>query len=145
MRGGFLRRGARPTGNPFVAFPDGVRGMPGDRSADPLPAQAPVPIAENLTVRALRMKGVPEANITAAAGNPELMQRLIVQNYGSRPARPSRNEELEQSFLITMRGVIEDFCRRMNQPRRTSAPSAEAPHRMCVSRPALVSLSATGA
>jgi hypothetical protein len=109
MRGGFCVEVRAPTGNPFVAFLDGVRGMPGDRSADPLPAQAPMPIAENLTVRALRMKGVPEANITAAAGNPELMQRLIVQNYGSRPARPSRNEELEQSFLIMMGGVIEEL------------------------------------
>jgi hypothetical protein len=44
-----------------------------------------MPIAENLTVRALRMKGVPEADIVAATGNPEL-QRLIVRNYGSRPA-----------------------------------------------------------
>jgi hypothetical protein len=103
-----------------------------------------MPIAENLTVRALRMKGVPEADIVAATGNPEL-QRLIVRNYGSRPARPSRNEKLEQSFLTTMRGVIEDFCRQMNQPRKTSAPSAEAPHRMCVSRPAPMALSATGA
>jgi hypothetical protein len=54
----------------------------GDRSTDPLRAQPPTPPAQNLTAQALRMKGVPEADIAAAIGNPELIKRLIMQNYG---------------------------------------------------------------
>ena len=60
-----------PAGNPFVAFPTAFAACRAIDPRDPLPAQAPVPTAEKLTVRTLRMKGVPEANITAAAG-PEL-------------------------------------------------------------------------
>jgi hypothetical protein len=59
-------------------------------SADLRRAQPPAPTVENLTVRALRMKGVPDADIAAAMANPELMKRLIVQNYGSGSAQPSR-------------------------------------------------------
>jgi hypothetical protein len=50
-----------PTGNPFAGF------------------MAP---KENLTARALRMKGVPEADIAAAAAAPELMKQLITQHFG---------------------------------------------------------------
>jgi hypothetical protein len=50
-----------PSGNPF--------------------AGSPRPAEQNLTVRALRMKGVPEADIAAAGGNPELMKQLITQNF----------------------------------------------------------------
>jgi hypothetical protein len=50
-----------PSGNPF--------------------AESPRPAEQNLTVRALRMKGVPEADIAAAGGNPELMKQLIHQNF----------------------------------------------------------------
>ena len=49
-----------PTGNPFAGF------------------TAP---KENLTARALRMKGVPEADIAAAAADPELMKQLITQHF----------------------------------------------------------------
>jgi hypothetical protein len=55
--------------------------LPVDRPADPLPAQPPVPTAQNLTAQALRMKGAPEADIAAATGNPELIKRLIMQNF----------------------------------------------------------------
>jgi hypothetical protein len=53
-----------------------------DRPADFLRAQPPAPPAPNLTVQALRMKGVPEADISAATGNPELMKQFVIQHYG---------------------------------------------------------------
>jgi hypothetical protein len=53
----------------------------GDRSADFLRAQPPAPPAQTLTAQALRMKGVPESDITAATGNPEMIKQLIMQNY----------------------------------------------------------------
>jgi hypothetical protein len=37
---------------------------------------------QNLTVRALRMKGVTDADIAAGIGNPERMKQLINQNFG---------------------------------------------------------------
>src|SRR5947207_786564 len=40
---------------------------------------------ENLTTRTLRMKGVPEADIADAIGNPGKMQEVLNQYYG----RPS--------------------------------------------------------
>jgi hypothetical protein len=43
----------------------GLSWLRGDRSADPLRAQAPTPAPQNLTAQALRMKGVPEADIAA--------------------------------------------------------------------------------
>jgi hypothetical protein len=52
------------------------------RSADFLRALMPAPPAPNLTVQALRMKGAPEADISAATGNPELMKQLVIQHYG---------------------------------------------------------------
>jgi RHS repeat-associated protein len=54
----------------------------GDRSANPLRAQPPARPAQNLTAQALRMKGVPEADIAAATGNPDLMKQLIIQHFG---------------------------------------------------------------
>jgi hypothetical protein len=59
----------------------GLSWLRGDRSTDPLRARPPTPPAQNLTAQALRMKGVPEADIAAAMGNPELMKRLIIQNF----------------------------------------------------------------
>jgi hypothetical protein len=54
----------------------------------PLPgAQQPKLPAQNLTAQVLRMKGVPEARIAAAIGDPALMQQLINQNFGPGPAR----------------------------------------------------------
>jgi hypothetical protein len=52
-----------------------------DRSADPQRPQPPAPTAQNLTAQALQTKGVPEADIAAARGNPELMKQLIIQNF----------------------------------------------------------------
>jgi hypothetical protein len=53
------------------------------RSADFLRAQPSALPTRNLTTQALRMKGVPEAEIAAAAGNPELLKQLIIQQYGT--------------------------------------------------------------
>jgi hypothetical protein len=64
-----------------VLTADTTAASPG-RSADFLRAQPPAPPAPNLTVRALRMKGVPEADISAAMGSPELMKQLVIQHYG---------------------------------------------------------------
>jgi len=60
-----------------------------DRPADFLRAQPPAPPAPNLTVQALRMKGVPEADISAAIGNPKLLNGLILQHYRPGPAEAS--------------------------------------------------------
>jgi hypothetical protein len=57
------------------------------RSADFLRAQPPAPPASNLTVQALRRKGVPESDIAAAVNNPDLLKHLIIQHY--RPASGS--------------------------------------------------------
>jgi hypothetical protein len=56
--------------------------LPANRSVDSLRAQRPTPPAQNLTSQALRMKGVPEADIAAATGNPEMLRQLIMKNYG---------------------------------------------------------------
>jgi hypothetical protein len=39
--------------------------------------------AQNLTVQAFRRKGVPDAEIAAAIGNPERMKQLINQHFGA--------------------------------------------------------------
>jgi hypothetical protein len=57
--------------------------LPANQSADLPGAQPAAHAAQNLTAQALRMKGVPETDIAAATGNPELIKRLIMQNYGS--------------------------------------------------------------
>jgi hypothetical protein len=65
--------------------------LPVNWSADPRRAQPPAPPTQNLTTQALRMKGVPEADIAAATGNPELMKQLIIQHYGpSSAGAPAR-------------------------------------------------------
>jgi hypothetical protein len=68
-----------------IAGPDLTPNIPATspgRPADFLRAQPPDPPAPNLTVQALRMKGVPEADISAAMGNPGLMKQLVIQHYG---------------------------------------------------------------
>jgi hypothetical protein len=50
--------------------------------ADPRRAQPSAPTTQNLTTQALRMKGVPEADIAAATGNPEMMKQIIIQHFG---------------------------------------------------------------
>jgi hypothetical protein len=72
-----------PTGNPFSGFPADDREAPDGRPASfaGVPQQ-PKPVAQNLTVHALRMKGVTDADIAAAIGNPKLMQQIINQSYG---------------------------------------------------------------
>jgi RHS repeat-associated protein len=61
------------------------------RPADGLRLQTPAPTTQNLTTRALRMKGVPDADIAAATGNPELMKQLIIRHYGFGSARAPTN------------------------------------------------------
>jgi hypothetical protein len=60
----------------------GLSWLRGDRFTDPLRAQPPAPPAQNLTAQALRMKGVSEADIAAAIGNPDLMKQLIILHFG---------------------------------------------------------------
>jgi hypothetical protein len=43
--------------------------------------------SQNLTARVLRIKGVPEADIAAAIGNPARMQQLIARTYGPGAAK----------------------------------------------------------
>jgi hypothetical protein len=47
-------------------------------------APQPASTAQNLTIRTLRMMGVPEANIAAAINDPAQMQGLLNQLYGRR-------------------------------------------------------------
>jgi hypothetical protein len=74
-----------PTDNTLQASPNGVRGLAGPQ---PLASQRmgppPTPTVQNLTTRALRMKGVPEADIGAAINDPGKMQDLLNQYYGRR-------------------------------------------------------------
>jgi hypothetical protein len=44
--------------------------------------QPPAQTEQNLTAQALRTKGVTEADINAAIGNPELINQLIIRHYG---------------------------------------------------------------
>jgi hypothetical protein len=70
---------AFPLPGPADASADtGLSWLRGDRRTDPLRARPPAPPAQDLTTQALRMKGVPEADIAAAIGNPDLMKRLII-------------------------------------------------------------------
>jgi hypothetical protein len=74
-----------PTENAFPMVPNGARGTPGGY---PLASQrmAPQPAlpVQNLTAHALRMKGVPEADIGAAINDPAQMRDLLNQLYGRR-------------------------------------------------------------
>jgi hypothetical protein len=48
------------------------------------PSGQPTPAVQNLTVHALRMKGVPDSAIGAAINDPALMKGLLNQLYGGR-------------------------------------------------------------
>lgn len=52
------------------------------RAVNPSPG-FPAPPSQNLTVRALRMKGVPDADIAAAINTPTTMRQLINHVYGA--------------------------------------------------------------
>jgi HNH endonuclease len=79
----YLGQAQASTGNPFAAYPDGPRAVPTLQSADSQgTAPSPTPTAQNLTAHTLRTKGVPETDIAAAIGNPELMRWLINRNFG---------------------------------------------------------------
>jgi hypothetical protein len=71
-----------PTGDPFAGFSDGVSEATNNQPAYFAGVAQQRPTAQNLTARALRMRGVPEADIAAAIGNPDLMKQLVYQNYG---------------------------------------------------------------
>jgi hypothetical protein len=77
-------------------------------------AESPRPIAQNLTVRALRMKGVPEPDIASALDSPERMKQLINQNFGSGSAatRSASSEDAvapigdnRASTIAALRGI----------------------------------------
>jgi hypothetical protein len=76
-----------PPGPTDPSASTGLSWLPGDRSADPPIAQPPTRAPQNVTAQALRMKGVPEADIAAAIGNPEVMRQLIIQHYVPGSAR----------------------------------------------------------
>jgi hypothetical protein len=76
-------------------------------------AESPRPIAQNLTVRALQMKGVPEPDIAAAIDSPERMKPLY-QNYGpgSTATRSASGEDAvapigdnRASTIAALRGI----------------------------------------
>jgi hypothetical protein len=69
------------SGSPLPIFSNDLRGMRSDGPTDPSGAHPPAPIMQNLTGQALPMNGVPENDIAAAAGNPELMRKLINQTF----------------------------------------------------------------
>jgi hypothetical protein len=73
-------------------------------SADTLRAQPRAPTTQNLTTQVLRRKGVPDADIAPAKGNPELMKQLIIQLYGSGSARGPANGEHAPYGSGTARG-----------------------------------------
>jgi hypothetical protein len=62
-----------------TAINDAGRGQPAGTDGGAQPPQWPAP---NLTMRALRIKGVPEAHIAAAFDDPALMRQLINRNFG---------------------------------------------------------------
>jgi len=68
------------------ATSDALARARGPAPAAPLPGAAASGPYPNLTARALRMKGVPEADIAAAIKQPELMKALINGNDGSASA-----------------------------------------------------------
>ena len=84
------------------------------RPADPLRAQPPAPTAQNLTTQALRIKGVPDADIAAATGNPERMKQLIIQHYGPRPAQAPANIGYAPYANGTNRGLDGDSGQRFD-------------------------------
>ena len=66
-----------------LTIPDDARGMSGGRLQA---SQSIAPrAAQNLTANALRMKGVPDADIGTALNDPAQMQNLLNQLYGRRP------------------------------------------------------------
>jgi hypothetical protein len=117
-----------------LAGPDLTANIPAgspsrDWSADLRRTQPPAPTTENLNVRALRMKGVPDADIAAATSNPELMKRLIVQNYGSGSAQRPRpfplplspQGDISPDPAATGMSCSDAYlaCRRAGRPTRT--------------------------
>jgi hypothetical protein len=64
------------TDQPSAGLPSRVQAPAPNR-----PIGYPALPEQNLTVRALRMKGVADPDIAAAIGNPERMQQLINQNF----------------------------------------------------------------
>jgi hypothetical protein len=81
-------------------------------SADFLRAQPPAPPAQNLTVQALRMKGVPEADISAAMGNPEVIKGLVIQHFGPGPTSTAARTGLASDQGNASRGLFSDSSQR---------------------------------
>jgi hypothetical protein len=114
---------ASPSSPPGAAFPlpgsadasadAGLSWLRGDGSADPLRARPPAPPAQNLTAQALRMKGVSEADIAAAIGNPELMKQLIIQHFGPGSAGAAARTEYTPHGSIADGGSFGDSRQRV--------------------------------
>jgi hypothetical protein len=66
-----------PQAGQFAGLPNRAQALTGNPFAE-----SPRPAAQNLTARALRMKGVPEAEIAAAIDSPDLMKQFINLDYG---------------------------------------------------------------
>jgi hypothetical protein len=110
----------RPTEDSFPAIPNGGRGSAGSLppAQQRLGPQLALPV-ENLTTRTLRMKGVPEADIAAAIGDPAKMQDLLNQYYGRRPIAPSTDSWAAYN-RATQGGPVD-------QPDQASTPATATP------------------
>jgi hypothetical protein len=73
-------------------------------------AQPPKPAAPNLTVHALRMKGVSESDIAAALDSPAVMQQLVTRNFGpgANSATDNRPAGYPDHAFNPQAGAIED-------------------------------------
>jgi hypothetical protein len=82
-------RSFEPSDLSSPTFPNSVRGVPG---GPPLASQRTTPQpalpVQNLTTRALQMKGVPEADISVAVNDPAQMKNLLNRYYGQPPVIP---------------------------------------------------------
>jgi hypothetical protein len=67
---------------PHLLPPERLDQIP--QSENLYPPDQPAPAVQNLTVHALRMKGVPEADIGAAINDPAQMKDLLNRLYGRR-------------------------------------------------------------
>jgi hypothetical protein len=75
-----------PVGNPIAGLADGLQALvTGQRTDAEALTQERQQRAQNLTVQALRGKDVPDEDIAAAMGNPEIMKQLITQHFGPDP------------------------------------------------------------
>src|SRR5882757_6303756 len=92
-----LPPGPAPSAPPIMPKPDYYRPpSPSPQRLDQIPQSdnwyppgQPAPAVQNLTTHALRMKGVPEADIGAAINDPARMKDLLNRYYGRPPVIPT--------------------------------------------------------